>query len=147
MLDWLYKTQVWKSIFRHGFPSDPRNRSLAVVANVFLHLHPVRVRKHGLRMSFTWCMGGITFLLFLILTVIVIATAIVKSFPTLATPATGIAVFGWVYVPTYLLIAMRRVYRQGWFLTSMKCVLLLTGYAATLIVAVASTAMYTALTL
>jgi quinol-cytochrome oxidoreductase complex cytochrome b subunit len=69
LLDWLYKTQVWKSIFRHGFPSDPRNRSLAVISNVFLHLHPIRVRKHGLRMSFTWCMGGLSFFVFLVETI------------------------------------------------------------------------------
>src|SRR5437867_9176295 len=61
-------SQVWKSIFRHGMPADPRNRSLAVLSNVFLHLHPVRVRKSGLRMRFTWCMGGTTFFLFLVLT-------------------------------------------------------------------------------
>ena len=61
-------SQVWKSIFRHGKPVDPRNRSLAVLSNVFLHLHPVRIRKSGLRMRFTWCMGGTTFFLFLVLT-------------------------------------------------------------------------------
>jgi len=61
-------SQVWKSIFRHGKPVDPRNRSLAALSNVFLHLHPVRIRKSGLRMRFTWCMGGTTFFLFLVLT-------------------------------------------------------------------------------
>ena len=62
-------TQVWNSIFRHGPPDNPRNRALAVLTNVFLHLHPIKVRRSGLRLRFTWCMGGITFLLFLILTV------------------------------------------------------------------------------
>jgi quinol-cytochrome oxidoreductase complex cytochrome b subunit len=38
---------------------------MAVMANVFLHLHPVAVRKSGIRLSFTWCMGGLTFFLFL----------------------------------------------------------------------------------
>ena len=66
--DYLRSTQVWKSIFRHGKPVDPRNRALAVLSNVFLHLHPVRIRKSGLRMRFTWCMGGTTFFLFLVLT-------------------------------------------------------------------------------
>jgi quinol-cytochrome oxidoreductase complex cytochrome b subunit len=42
---------------------------MAVATNVFLHLHPVRVRRSGVRMSYTWCMGGITFFLFLALTV------------------------------------------------------------------------------
>ena len=35
------ETQLWKSIFRVSHDrSDPRNRSLAILSNVFLHLHP-----------------------------------------------------------------------------------------------------------
>ena len=63
------RTRVWKSLFRHKMPKDPKNRALAVLTNVFLHLHPVRMRKQGLRISYTWCMGGISFFLFLSLTV------------------------------------------------------------------------------
>jgi quinol-cytochrome oxidoreductase complex cytochrome b subunit len=37
-----------------------------VTANVFLHLHPAKVRRHAVRMRFTWCMGGLTFLMFLV---------------------------------------------------------------------------------
>ena len=84
---------------------------------------------------------------FIILTLIVIVMEFAKAFPVLSMPATGFAVIGWVYIPTNLLIAMRRVYRQGWLLTSMKWLLLLTGYVATLLVAVISTAIYTGLTL
>src|SRR5687768_6585649 len=29
--------QIWKSIFRHKLDDSPRNRSLAVLSNVFLH--------------------------------------------------------------------------------------------------------------
>ena len=60
---------VWKSIFRHEYQDTYRNRVLQVSSNVFLHLHPTKIRRHALRLRFTWCMGGITFLLFLILTV------------------------------------------------------------------------------
>jgi len=60
------RTQIWRSIFRHGYPANPRNRALAALSNVFLHLHPVKARKSGIRLSFTWCMGGITFFLFLL---------------------------------------------------------------------------------
>ncbi|PYT08228.1 MAG: cytochrome B6 [Acidobacteria bacterium] len=67
-MGFIRETQIWKSVFRHGKPVDPRNRALAVISNVFLHLHPVRIRKSGLRMRFTWCMGGTTFFLFLVLT-------------------------------------------------------------------------------
>jgi hypothetical protein len=35
-----------------------------VSGNVFLHLHPSKVRRHATRIRFTWCMGGITFLMF-----------------------------------------------------------------------------------
>src|SRR5258707_8955706 len=38
---------------------------MAILSNIFLHLHPVAVRKSGIRLSFTWCMGGLTFFLFL----------------------------------------------------------------------------------
>jgi quinol-cytochrome oxidoreductase complex cytochrome b subunit len=37
--------------------------------NVFLHLHPVRVKKHAIRYTYTFCLGGISFFLFLALTV------------------------------------------------------------------------------
>ena len=66
LFEYLRKTQVWRSIFRHGYPDTPRNRTLAVLSNVFLHLHPVKVRRSGIRLSYTWCMGGLTFFLFLI---------------------------------------------------------------------------------
>src|SRR5687768_16738133 len=65
MLDWVRNSQVWNSIFRHGVPRDRRTRVMAVMSNVFLHLHPVAVRKSGIRLSFTWCMGGLTFFLYL----------------------------------------------------------------------------------
>ncbi|HZM01215.1 MAG TPA: cytochrome b N-terminal domain-containing protein, partial [Planctomycetota bacterium] len=44
-------------------------RALAALSNIFLHLHPVKARKSGIRLSFTWCMGGITFFLFLLETI------------------------------------------------------------------------------
>lgn len=64
--DYVRESQVWGSIFRHGIPRDRRTRAMAVLNNVFLHLHPVAIRKSGIRLSFTWCMGGLTFFLFLV---------------------------------------------------------------------------------
>nr|MBA2526486.1 hypothetical protein [Pyrinomonadaceae bacterium] len=62
-------TQLWKSIFRVSHDrSDPRNRSLAVLSNVFLHLHPAKINRDAVRYPFTWGMGGITFYLFIVLT-------------------------------------------------------------------------------
>jgi quinol-cytochrome oxidoreductase complex cytochrome b subunit len=60
------ESPVWTSIFRHGYDDTPRNRVLMVSGNVWLHLHPSKVRRHATRLRFTWCMGGITFLMFLV---------------------------------------------------------------------------------
>src|SRR5213079_1853950 len=67
--DFIRNSQVWKSIFRHPAPRDRRNRVVVMLTNVFLHLHPVSVRKSGIALSYTWCMGGLTFFMFLELTV------------------------------------------------------------------------------
>ena len=69
LIESITKSQAWKSIFRHGAPDNPRNRVLVVLMNVFLHLHPIRMKKSGVRMSFTWCMGGLTFFLFIVETI------------------------------------------------------------------------------
>jgi len=60
--------QLWSSVIRHKLDDSPRNRSLAVLSNVFLHLHPAKINRDAVRYSFTWGMGGITFFLFIILT-------------------------------------------------------------------------------
>jgi len=60
------RSQVWKSIFRHDYKDTQRNRLLQVLDNVFLHLHPTRIPRHAGEIRFTWCMGGLTFLLFLV---------------------------------------------------------------------------------
>src|ERR1700685_197085 len=67
--DFIRGSQVWKSIFRHPAPRDRRNRVVVMLTNLFLHLHPVSVRKSGIALSYTWCMGGLTFFLFLVETV------------------------------------------------------------------------------
>jgi quinol-cytochrome oxidoreductase complex cytochrome b subunit len=59
-------SSLWKSIFRHGYADTPRNRVLQVTSNLFLHLHPPKIPKHAVKLRFTWGMGGITFLLFLV---------------------------------------------------------------------------------
>src|SRR4051794_22948561 len=66
--NWLTETQAWKSIFRHDRPDSDRTRVLVMLSNVFLHLHPVRIRKSGVKLRYTWCMGGLSFFLFLVLT-------------------------------------------------------------------------------
>ena len=63
------KTKIWKSIFRHDFTDTPRTRLQRIFGNVFLHLHPVRIAKDALKVTYTWGLGGLSFYLFLILTV------------------------------------------------------------------------------
>jgi len=57
----IVESQVWRSIFRHGYPDTPLNQSLVMMSNVFLHLHPVKVSRQAMRITYTWCMGGISF--------------------------------------------------------------------------------------
>ena len=56
--DWLTETQIWTSIFRHAAPINDRNRVLVMLSNVFLHLHPVRLRKSGVRLRLHLVHGG-----------------------------------------------------------------------------------------
>src|SRR5918995_322724 len=62
------ETPFWRSIFRHKVDDTPRNRSLAVLSNVFLHLQPAKLNRDSVRYAFSWGMGGITFYLFIVLT-------------------------------------------------------------------------------
>lgn len=63
------KTQLYRSIFRVKHDDQPRNRALSVLTNVFFHLHPAKINRDAVRYSYTWGMGGITFYIFLVLTV------------------------------------------------------------------------------
>ncbi|HEY0068638.1 MAG TPA: cytochrome b N-terminal domain-containing protein [Chloroflexia bacterium] len=56
------------SIIRNGWPTSVRGRSLAVMNSVFLHLHPIRTRPDAIKMTYTFGLGGISFFLFLLLT-------------------------------------------------------------------------------
>src|SRR5690242_21454047 len=57
------------SIIRNGWPSAVRGRSLAIMNSVFLHLHPIRTRPDAIKMTYTFGLGGLSFFLFLLLTV------------------------------------------------------------------------------
>jgi quinol-cytochrome oxidoreductase complex cytochrome b subunit len=93
------ESQIWKSIFRHPMPVDRRNRIVVMLTNFFLHLHPVSIKQQGIALSYTWCMGGVTFFLFLVETV----TGVLLMFyyrPTLE----------WAYND---ILALRDVYSLG----------------------------------
>ena len=61
--------EVSGSIVRNGWPNSVRGRSLAVMNSVFLHLHPIRTRPDAIKMTYTFGLGGISFFLFLLLTI------------------------------------------------------------------------------
>lgn len=73
--DKLREGQLWKalfrpgSIFRKGYQDSPRNRAYVVMNSVLYHLHPVKVKRHGIKLSYTLCLGGLSFFLFIFLTV------------------------------------------------------------------------------
>ncbi len=67
--DLIFKNYVWQSIFRTGYPNTPRNQMLAVATNVFLHLHPTRIHRTHVKITHTYCLGGLSFFMFLGLTV------------------------------------------------------------------------------
>jgi quinol-cytochrome oxidoreductase complex cytochrome b subunit len=66
---------IWKSIFRpgsiyrKGYRDTSRDRALAAMNNLLYHLHPVKVKRHGLKLTYTYCLGGLSFFLFILLTI------------------------------------------------------------------------------
>jgi quinol---cytochrome c reductase cytochrome b subunit, bacillus type len=75
VFDKVRESEAWKSIFRpgsvfrKGYKDTQRDRALAAMNNVMYHLHPVKVKRHGLKLTYTFCLGGLSFFLFILLTV------------------------------------------------------------------------------
>jgi quinol---cytochrome c reductase cytochrome b subunit, bacillus type len=67
--DFITRSRVWRSFFRHGLPDNPMDRSLVMTTNIFFHLHPVKVNRRSLRASYSFGLGIISTILFLTLTV------------------------------------------------------------------------------
>ncbi|MFQ5797209.1 MAG: cytochrome b N-terminal domain-containing protein [Bacteroidota bacterium] len=65
----LSQSQVWRSMFRHGLPESNRTRAETIFYNFFLHVHPTKVRKRSVKFAYTWGLGGLSFGLFIVLTV------------------------------------------------------------------------------
>jgi quinol-cytochrome oxidoreductase complex cytochrome b subunit len=74
--EWVRSTSVYGSIVRHGVEDTNRNRSLIIFENLFLHVHPVKVREKTLRFQHTYWLGGVSLATMLIL----IATGILLMF-------------------------------------------------------------------
>ncbi len=69
LLGKLRESALWRSMFRSGYPSTDENRAMVMFNSLFLHLHPVKVKKHSLKISYTWGLGVIAVYLFLLLTI------------------------------------------------------------------------------
>ena len=73
--DTIQGSQAWSSIFRpgsvfrKGYTDSPRNRSYVIMNSVLYHLHPVKVKRHAVKVSYTLCLGGLSFFLFILLTI------------------------------------------------------------------------------
>ncbi|OLD79957.1 MAG: cytochrome B6 [Ignavibacteria bacterium 13_1_40CM_2_61_4] len=76
VLRWVRESSVYRSIVRHGIADTNRNRSLVVFENLFLHVHPVKVRAKTLRFTHTYWLGGVT----LACSLVLIATGVLLMF-------------------------------------------------------------------
>jgi quinol-cytochrome oxidoreductase complex cytochrome b subunit len=59
--------EIWQSIVRRDPLSTDKGKSELVFLNVWLHVHPAKVKKENLRFKHTFYLGFITFFLFVIL--------------------------------------------------------------------------------
>jgi quinol-cytochrome oxidoreductase complex cytochrome b subunit len=57
---WLRHSATYRFLLGHGTTYTDRNRSLIIFENLFLHVHPVKVREKALKFSHTYWLGGIT---------------------------------------------------------------------------------------
>jgi len=68
-LSFVTRSRVWRSIFRHGWPDNPLDRSLVMTSSLFFHLHPVKVSRKSLQATYSFGLGILSALSFLALTI------------------------------------------------------------------------------
>lgn len=68
-LNYLTRSRIWRSVFRHGWPDNPLDRSLTMTSNIFFHLHPVKISRTSLRWTYSFGLGIISTILFGVLVV------------------------------------------------------------------------------
>jgi len=61
--------RFFRSIYREGYPDSDRKRVMVVINSLALHLHPVRVAKKSLKVTYTWGLGGLSIWTFVLLTI------------------------------------------------------------------------------
>jgi quinol-cytochrome oxidoreductase complex cytochrome b subunit len=67
MATWL--DGVRRSVSRVGWPVTDKDRAAAMISSLFLHIHPARVSRHVLTPTYTFALGLIAGILFLVLSV------------------------------------------------------------------------------
>jgi quinol-cytochrome oxidoreductase complex cytochrome b subunit len=65
---WIWESRLLRSIYRTRYPDNQRNRVMVVMNSVALHLHPTKVSRGAVRITYTWGLGGLSLWMFLLLT-------------------------------------------------------------------------------
>jgi quinol-cytochrome oxidoreductase complex cytochrome b subunit len=65
MATWL--DGVRRSVCRVGWPMTDKDRAAAMISSLFLHIHPARVSRHVLKPTYTFALGLIAGILFVVL--------------------------------------------------------------------------------
>src|SRR3990167_6606658 len=60
---------VRRSVSRVGWPVTDKDRAAAMISSLFLHIHPARVSRHVLKPTYTFALGLISAILFVVLSV------------------------------------------------------------------------------
>ena len=69
LLDRLRRSRLWRSFARTPSPDTDTGRVRLVLSSVLLHVRPARVHPQDYRFATTFCLGGLTALMFGVLTV------------------------------------------------------------------------------
>jgi len=67
--DLVRNNPIYRSIFRVGYPDTLLKRMAVMRSSFYMHIFPTKVGTHALKIRYSWCMGGIVFFLFLLLTI------------------------------------------------------------------------------
>lgn len=75
-------TQIRHSIWREPWPTDRKGHIRLVLNDLLLHLHPVTVPKRALKVTYTFGLGGLSIMLFVVLAI----TGVLLMFAYTPTP-------------------------------------------------------------
>jgi Protein of unknown function (DUF3667) len=117
---------------------------IPVVAAIMKVLYPFLRRRYVEHLLFFFHFHAFFFLLAILE---LIGSRLATALPMLSRPIGVLTAVGWIYLPVYLFLALRRVYQQSRLATTVKYGLLSLGYFVTLGLTFALGLLYSALTL